>query len=153
MYQNFASEKAAKRLSYLAWWAKRILLAFFVAILGIGLLNCNKVVSFTSMIVWQWRVDDALPKGSKQEEVEQWCLKNNFQAPYAQIEAPRTCTRMIAWKLVDAEKGAYLGIDFYFDSRMNLLWQNVFRGSGINDDNTRSQAEPVAAAITPATGQ
>lgn len=138
MYKNFAAEKAAKRFSYLAWWAKRILLALFVAILGIALLNCNKLVSFSRMIVWQWRVDDAPPKGSKYEEVEQWCLKNKFQAPYAQSEAPRNCTRMIAWRLVDAENGEYLGIDFYFDSKMNLLWQNAFRGGGINDDNTRS---------------
>ena len=153
MHRNFAAEKASKRPSNLAWWAKRILLALFVVILGIVLLNCNKLVSFACMKVWQWRVDEALPKGSKYEEVEHWCLKNKFQAPYAQSEAPRNCTRMIAWRQVDAENGEYLGIDFYFDSKMTLLWQNVFRGSGINSDGTRSLAEPVAAAVTAAAGR
>ena len=153
MYRATAAGEVADKSSSLALRSKRLIFVFFVVFVGIGLLYCDKLASYTRMRVLQWRVDDALPKGSKYEDVEQWCLKNKFQAPYAQKLAPRDCKRMIAWKLVDAENGNYLGIDFYFDSKMTLLWQNAFRGGGINDDNTRSLAEQNAAAATAANGQ
>ena len=120
-----------------------LICAMTIALVGIAIaLNfLDTPISFFHSLILQERVDNNLQKGSSFEQVEQWCTQNNFQRPYRQLVAPRTCTRMIAWRKSNYSENSYFGIDFYFDQDMKLLWARAFRGSGRNDDGSRANTD------------
>lgn len=81
------------------------------------------------MMLLQRKVDQELPRGSTQHDVESWCNANGFGPLIEQEEAPAMFIRSTAFKPMDTQwHGCDFGIDFYFDPKnMTLMRQVAFR--------------------------
>jgi hypothetical protein len=106
--------------------------------LALALFCFREPIHIVHMFVLQERADNNLPKGSSYEQVEQWCILNDFKPPHAQIfGVAKDCPRMTAWRKDSYDGKSYFAIDFYFDSNKRLLRLFAFRGDGFNDDGTQ----------------